>query len=333
MRVFVCEFVTGGGFQGRPVPPGLRTEGDLMLAALVKDLAGVPGVEVTIARDGRLSDPGLPAEIVSLGADGDPWRLWMRLIDETEAVWPVAPETDAALERLSRLALDRRRILLGSRPDAVRVAASKLATARLLQSCGVPTVPTWRADAAPVGREAAGLWVLKPDDGAGCDETLLLERLDAVSRHVPVAGLHRIVVQPFVPGEPASLSLLCRDGEAALLSCNRQHVSCDGGVFKYAGGIVGGMEHRRADFEPIAAAVARSLPGLWGYVGIDLVDGPDGPVVMDLNPRLTTSYAGLHDAMGCNPAALVMELLAGAPMTDTQAAARPVTIDLGAHHG
>lgn len=332
MRVFVCEFVTGGGFLGEAIPPGLRREGDLMLAALVKDLARIPDLVLTVARDGRLPAVALPAGLAWLSPTDDPWDGWERLIGEADAVWPIAPETGGALERLSRLVLAMGKTLLGSRPDAVRLAASKLETAQWLEQRGVPVVLAWPADAPPQAEEAEGPWVLKPDDGAGCEETFLLDRPDAALRRVPAGELHRFVLQPFAPGTPVSLSLLCRDGEAALLSCNRQNVSCEGGVFRYGGGVVGGMEQRRAAFEPLAAAVARALPGLWGYVGIDLVDGPGGPAVVEINPRLTTSYVGLHEAIGGNPAALVTGLLACASMPGRAGAVRPVTIELAACH-
>lgn len=332
MRVFVCEFVTGGGFRGRPMPPGLRHEGNLMLAALVKDVAGLRNVEVIVARDLRLADPGLPAEIAWLGNDDDPWPFWERIVDTADAVWPIAPETGGALERLSRLVLDRSRTLLGSRPEVVRLAASKLATSRYLARRGISVAPAWPADRPP-SDPSGGRWVLKPDDGAGCEDTYLLDRPEAGEGRVAPGGLHRFVLQPFIEGTAASLSLLCRDGEAVLLSCNRQLVSCHGGVLTYAGGIVGGLEGRRAAFEPVAADVARAMPGLWGYVGVDLIDRPDGPVVIEINPRLTTSYVGLCEAVGGSPAALVMDLLAEQAMSRHARAVRPVTLEVADHHG
>jgi hypothetical protein len=42
VRIFVCEYITGGGLDGKPLPAGLARKGNLMLAALVKDLAPLP---------------------------------------------------------------------------------------------------------------------------------------------------------------------------------------------------------------------------------------------------------------------------------------------------
>jgi predicted ATP-grasp superfamily ATP-dependent carboligase len=47
---------------------------------------------------------------------------------------------------------------------------------------------------------------------------------------------------------------------------------------------------------------------LWGYAGIDLILTAGGPVILEINPRLTTSYVGLRQATGENPATLMLDL-------------------------
>ena len=56
--------------------------------------------------------------------------------------------------------------------------------------------------------------------------------------------------------------------------------------------------------------MCRAIPGLWGYVGVDLVIGDNGPVVLEVNPRLTTSYIGLSRSIGHNVAELLLRLAA-----------------------
>ena len=50
-----------------------------------------------------------------------------------------------------------------------------------------------------------------------------------------------------------------------------------------------------AALQRTALAACRSIPGLRGYVGVDLIipSAESGrPVVVEINPRLTTSYLG-----------------------------------------
>jgi predicted ATP-grasp superfamily ATP-dependent carboligase len=70
-------------------------------------------------------------------------------------------------------------------------------------------------------------------------------------------------------------------------------------------------------------------------VGVDLVETSDGPVVLEVNPRLTTSYCGLRTARGLNPAALVMGLLSGGrpePLPSAIVAGAPAEIRLAHAH-
>lgn len=310
MRVFVCEFVTGGGLVGQAMPAGLAREGDMMLRALVGDLADVPGIEVVFPRDARLGDPGLPGRIRWIGQGDDPWRDWAGALAEVDAGWPVAPESAGVLERLSGLVLGAGRTLLACPPAAVRQAASKRLTAQHLVSHGIaalPGMPLPEALAHGLPPAQAG-WVVKPDDGAGAEDTLLFRSAEELAQGAP-ADPAGFIVQPYLPGRAASLSLLCADGRAALLSCNLQDVRIAGGRFRFHGSNVGGSEEHRGLYAPLAARIAAALPDLWGHVGVDLVEATGGPVVLEINPRLTTSYVGLRRALGRNPAALALELL------------------------
>ncbi len=59
----------------------------------------------------------------------------------------------------------------------------------------------------------------------------------------------------------------------------------------------------------LAQRVAEALPGLWGYVGVDFILSDAGAMVLEVNPRLTTSYVGRRKSIGANPAAWVLGLL------------------------
>ncbi len=312
MRLLICEYVTGGGFLGQPLPASLAREGDMMLAALVKDVAAVGGIEIATVRDRRLRDVDLPATFRVVSAPDDPWLVWRNAVQAADAVWPIAPETGGALTRLSELVIAAGRTLIGSRPNAVALAASKLATAELLAAHGIAVVPTVPLEAAlhddlPA---APNGWVVKPDDGAGAESTRLFRRRDDMRRWLGAApDRDNFVIQPYVEGVAASLSVLCQNGCSWLLSCNRQEVVIENGEFRFCGSLVGGLEQRRPRYEPVAAAVAAAIPDLWGYVGIDFMDSAAGPLVLEVNPRLTTSYVGLGRATRMNPAGLVLGLI------------------------
>jgi len=310
VRVFVYEHITGGGMAGLPLPFGLLREGELMLRTLLNDLGGCPGIELLTSRDERL--PAITGiESLVVRSQDELGALFARGAAAADAVWPTAPETGGALERLATEVERRGRILLGCRPAAVHIAASKRRTAEVLASAGIPVVPTVAADAMAQSRP--GRWVTKPDDGAGSEDTLVaadwptaLERLRAEPG--------RLVVQPWLDGEPLSLSMLCAEGQALLLSCNRQRLRISDGSVALAGLEVNVQVERADALATLAGRIAKAIPGLWGYVGVDFVMTDHGPVVLEINPRLTTSYCALGRALGVSVAAMVLDLLEpGAP--------------------
>ncbi|HSF48198.1 MAG TPA: hypothetical protein VLA73_07540, partial [Burkholderiales bacterium] len=163
-RVFAYEYITGGGMLGEPLPESLAREGDLMLHALLDDLARVPGMALVTSRDPRLSPLEARAAVLKPDPGEDAARLFRRGLSQADLCWPIAPETGGVLERLSRTVLDAQRVLIGSRPEAVRIAASKRSTSPVLEQAGVAAVPTYETGQALP--DLAGAWVLKPDDGA-----------------------------------------------------------------------------------------------------------------------------------------------------------------------
>jgi predicted ATP-grasp superfamily ATP-dependent carboligase len=56
--------------------------------------------------------------------------------------------------------------------------------------------------------------------------------------------------------------------------------------------------------------IAQAFPDLFGYVGIDLILSDDCYVV-EINPRLTSSYSGIKQALGINIAELVLQSMNG----------------------
>ncbi|NJD36243.1 MAG: ATP-grasp domain-containing protein [Betaproteobacteria bacterium] len=278
-----------------------------MLEAMIDDLISIGGMEIVVTRDWRLGPMREPARTLRVGPGENLEAVLRRGLHAADAIWPVAPESDGILERVCRFATASGASVIASTPEAIKVGASKAATADILARHGIAVIPAYRTP-AEVPVEYAAL-VVKPDDGAGCVETVLLSRASAAawwSRH----GSSRFVVQPYIAGEALSLSLLCAAGAADIISCNIQRVRAVDGIFEFRGVVINADPAGRQTYRGLASAIARAIPGLWGYVGIDLIETCNGPVVVEINPRVTTSYAGLTQALGTNTAARILALRA-----------------------
>jgi predicted ATP-grasp superfamily ATP-dependent carboligase len=340
MKILIFEYITGGGMRKQSLPAALAREGEAMLAALLQDLQATPDwrqgrLELSLLRDDRLP-PCAPAEAglkpVWVGAGADFAALWQAQLCACDALWPIAPETGGILENLCLEAEQAGKLLLSSPAAAVRLAADKLACLRRLEAYGLPVVPSvsWQAGEAPPQVLAGSLrYVIKPRDGVGCAGICIS---DDPAGFEPGEAAQEWIMQPLIEGEALSLSLLCAQGEARLLSVNRQWIAQTETGFFLQGCEVNALADTGGVWSALGAAIAHAAPELWGYVGVDLLLSTEGPRILEINPRLTTSYAGLHAALAANPAAWVLDLAqTGTLPPRREVLGRPVAIRLEQH--
>jgi tyramine---L-glutamate ligase len=279
-------------------------EGRAMRDAVVADLARLPGARVVVVERRR----DFPAAL-----------------ETSDAALVVAPEESGILERLCRQVERSGRTLLGPSSTAVRLLADKLGTARVLAAAGVPT-PRTRAlsfvSAAADLRNMILPFVLKPRDGCGSQGVTVVRhsrQIDAAIDFVRRATRrHDLLAQEYVPGSPASVSLVVSAGTLDL-GLNRQRLK-RGRTLTYLGGETF-WPHARAG-EALAAArgaveaLGGACRGVRGYLGVDLVIGRTGAIVIEVNPRLTTSYVGLRRSIRENLAALIVDAIEGRALPD-----------------
>ncbi|MES9991313.1 MAG: ATP-grasp domain-containing protein [Candidatus Thiodiazotropha sp.] len=291
-----------------PLPPSLAEEGDIMLKALISDLTEIDGIEVHTTRDARLSELESPVVCHMLHSLEDFPQAWQMCMESADAVWPVAPEFSNVLKHISETVICQGKVLLNSPPQAVETTSSKLETLNRLSEHGISVVPTYRfEDGVP---DHNGSWVLKPDDGVGCQGIRVCRDRDDLCQQFKALPLSsEYVIQPFIHGTPTSLNILACHGEALVLSVNHQRIAMTDTGFVLLGCVVNGHLKHRARFHKLGRQVVAALPDLWGIIGVDIFDTKDGLHVLEVNPRITTSYVGLKESTGINPAALVLDLL------------------------
>jgi predicted ATP-grasp superfamily ATP-dependent carboligase len=101
-----------------------------------------------------------------------------------------------------------------------------------------------------------------------------------------------------------------------------QRVAVANDEFHLLGCIVNGIAEGRTRYARLAREIAAAMPGLWGLVGVDLIAAEQGPLLLEINPRLTTSYVGLRPSLGENPAELVLNLIGRRILTPRHGARR-----------
>ena len=323
MRILVYEFASGGGLAGRDVPASLVREGGAMRAALVGDLAAMGSHQIVTTADAREDGPGhglAPGvEVVTMPA-GDRAREARldRLIGSVDAVWVIAPETDGCLGRLAARVERQRKRLLGSSSDAVRRASDKARLARRLAAMGIRHPITRALDCygSPEGTacEIGYPMIVKPIRGAGSQGVCLVRRArelrSAIDRARRATRGGRVILQEYIQGVDASVSLLADGRRATALTVNAQALSSSP-TFAYCGGETPFNHALASKAMAVAVDACLALPGLRGVVGVDVMLTASDAVVIEVNPRLTTAYLGVRAAIDGNVAALALAACAG----------------------
>lgn len=314
LNIFIYDHITGGGVGGQVIPEPLMRRSENVVRALVSDFLRMPGIQLCLWRDQRL--PELPysgfddLRVQQLKVEQFDRQRWQAQVEAVDAVWIIAPETGGVLESLSTSVLRIGKTLLGSSPKAVSLCASKLACANVLRTVGIDV-----AETAAVDRVVD--WdfpcVLKPDDGMGGNDIWRFpDSRTAVEFHARRSFTRPMIIQQFIEGDVGSISMLCNQGRATVLSINALQTGTQDGRIFYKSTNVGGFSTRTPRFmqmlKAMAEMVAAAIPGLWGFVSIDFVMSAQGPRIIEVNPRLTDAFVGLFEARGINLAEMAMEL-------------------------
>ncbi len=273
-----------------------------MLLAVLRDAVRVPDLEiVTIwnAHRERFPVAGVafqlahsPAEELEILADLAAW---------SDATLLIAPEFDGILTHRALLVEGVGGRLCGANPLAITLCADKFELAGILSEAGIPTIPT-HPFSPESGQSSLVTFpaVIKPRDGAGSQETYLVPTPADFDRLLPTwknsSMLRQSVWQPYVPGRAVSLAMLITPEQYrydTLPPC--EQTLSPNGRFEYLGGSVPARGVNAAAIQAVAVAACRQVSGLRGYVGVDLIlpdTNPNEPVVVEINPRITTSYLG-----------------------------------------
>ena len=336
MKILCCEYaVSGGGFEEESLAvPGntFLREGAAMLRAVIADLKRVPGVVTRVLRDRRLAYIALPGdEVVEVGTAAE---FHERLVDEArlaDRVFLIAPECGGVLARLTCEVECAGGSLLTPAGELVRIASDKNETACHLAAAGVPTAVGFAmAAGAALPSDFDYPAVLKPADGAGSAEVSLVPawRPGLVAPSCfPQWRLERCVA-----GHAASVMVLSLNGRTVCFPPCWQQLS-DDGRFAYLGGATPIPARFAVRAEALARAAVAALPPANGLFGFDIVlatldddasvpgdqqplggvERPQastrwrlGDVVIEVNPRLTTSYLGVRRLLVDNPMAALL---------------------------
>ena len=311
MRIFVGEYVCGGGLgrQGiEQAPLSMRVEGAAMLRAIAEDLSQV--ADTVIPLDGRLGLEIDGVNVVPTDPSGQLWAQWAGAARDCDAALVVAPENDGILAQgvavLRAAGVD---VIAGS-GDFLRVASDKWQTAKTLYESGIahPLSMTLGDRRHEHAISQFNHFVVKPRDGCASTDIRTFDSLDEATASLT----DKMILQPRMPGQPISVSLVASGTRQTFLPAVRQTISDVNLSYQGGCGPLDADAQRRAT-TLASLAVSAMPPTVRGFVGIDVILGEtsEHDCIVEINPRLSTSYVGLRHMTDGNLAARLFDLETG----------------------
>lgn len=260
-----------------------------------------------------------------------------------DAVMIIAPESAGTLVR--RLQVVQSDIWAGTVSlnlpwQLAATFSDKLETAHWLQDHQLPTPETFALSAQDAARlsavhdrdtarqstECGGgreEWtaVIKPRDGVGCENVRLIpmtpqtfRAATRVSRQSSPSPANGWVCQPYVRGTACSVSLIGGgvNRPPIILPAGNQTIERQESALRYRGGKVPCDAEHAGAIVPLALALANAIGPFSGWLGADMCVDRDcqrglRATIIEVNPRLCTSYVGYRLAARQNLAAWMLQ--------------------------
>ena len=273
-----------------------------MLHALIADCAKISSCEVLTTLDPRIELTESGCEILPVNNTKSYVQWLQEYADHADLVWIIAPESGEALASIVAGLRSKNCLLLNCSEEAIRATGDKRICSELMELFGLPVIPHIALEELTDYGNAV---VVKPRFGVGSEDLRICANGSEALKYIEEP--QKWVVQPFIEGEHRSLCLLCNQGQAQVLACNIQQF-VDFPEPKLSKCIVNAYPSS-AELDSLAMRIAKSFPGLNGYVGVDYIETSQGEVLVEINPRLTTSYIGLANALNQNPAQLCIDAI------------------------
>lgn len=189
--------------------------------------------------------------------------------------------------------------VLASSPDNVRKASNKRYISKRLESLGISHPNCYSPDEIDAIEYPV---IVKPVSGGGGIFNRIARNKQELIFILDDFAEEPVIIQDFLEGTPASVSLLSTKNEALSVAVNEQLI----GIpwlsrlpFAYCGNITPFRNNQADEMESLAEKLVLDF-NLLGSNGVDFLVTENGPIVLEINPRFQGSLDTVEKAMNIN---------------------------------
>ena len=288
-KILIYEHFTGGGLLNEDLSSDLMNDAKLILLSIMTSCDRSYNYDYNYFLDYRLTDYRTDRSIITNESE-DLYNL--SLIKKYDYILPILPEIDSNLSNYVKF-LEKNNIKkVISDTRTIDICSDKLIFYQYMTKHAIPVIPTYKSLNF---KNRSDKYILKDRLGAGCSYVRLTKKNELEEYYS-----ENMIVQPFIDGDHCSLSVFFSNSNFRLLTINKQNIGTTNCMLRLKSLIINVNQNLYLDILPIISNIKKSLPGLFGFVGIDFLLRGREIYIVEINPRLTTSFSGLYETIGCN---------------------------------
>ena len=295
IKILIYEYVTGGGLINEDLSSTLLNEAKLITSNLYSDMRASDGVSFNFFLDERLNNL-VTSESILINRKNIKKIYDKDFLKKFDYILPILPETNLDLYKYVKFLEENKINKIISDKKIISLLSNKLSFYNFFISHNINTIPTYAINDIRKIKKLKNL-IVKDKYGAGCSFVKIFK---GPSDKGFSGYNNNYIVQPYIHGQSYSISAFFSRDDIYLLSINKQDIKIKQGFIKLNKIIVNDKTVGCTKIYVLLERIKYMLPKLYGYIGIDIIINDKGLHLVEINPRLTTSYIGLRETLGIN---------------------------------
>ncbi|KXS49556.1 MULTISPECIES: ATP-grasp domain-containing protein [Halanaerobium] len=309
MKVFILEYFLSKK-RNSIFKESFYREGKFMLDSLIKSFAKIEDLQLSIfiAQENidLIDHQNHDIEII-VSDEGSCDSYFEKLLDldlsQSDYFLVIAPETDNLLYQITKIMETKNINNLGCSSNCIKKAANKWLLYQNFKDTDIKIPESYQIKNNKLDlRKDFFPAVIKAKYSAGSELKIIKSKKEF--SNLNLSNYKGQIIQKIITGIPGSLSLAANSTNLRILSINKQLIRADD--FSYFGSIINHRFPNQHKLKELANLVKKKYPNLNGYFGIDFICNQKGFYLLEINPRLSSSFIGLAEIS--EPAEIILNL-------------------------
>ncbi|MFW9922682.1 MAG: ATP-grasp domain-containing protein [Candidatus Thorarchaeota archaeon] len=319
MKIFIQEYVSGGGLSQQTLLPDFLIEGFGMLRSLIENFSRL-NFDIVTTLDYRIKflENFLDASSVHTITESDDISIKsLKLLSECDYFLVIAPSTEKIMSNLVSK-YEKITKSLNCNVDTIDFLVEKKNLNNLIAKNNFNYPKSYlycenqiiKLETGEIFLEADFeelisrdklnfplIW--KPNIGDACENLSVIYTKEQLQFLLEQKSPKQFLLQEFIDGENLSATIFVKDSNIQILSINRQIIDLEFGKSKYSGGITNINSSLKKEIESNVIKLLSKINGLNGLIGVDFILTKKNDkykiYFIEINPRATAPICGIFN--------------------------------------